>query len=137
MITVNRWCAGGAVTTETGSLFQYFTSLTENANPLLRPARSGLTGHPYKVLQGPSQCRRRGSAFSIGVMKYWNKLPVSVITAPSVNIFKKRLEKVWTKILPHPTRTPSINSYHLYTLPTSLFYVCGLFRPVVAYFLPL
>ncbi len=26
----------GAVTTEAGSLFQYFTTLTENADPLLR-----------------------------------------------------------------------------------------------------
>ncbi len=26
----------GAVTTEAGSLFQYFTNLTENADPLLR-----------------------------------------------------------------------------------------------------
>ncbi len=60
MITVNGWSAGGmggrwgktsvqtfsnrflktlteeAVTTEAGSLFQYFTNLTENADPLLR-----------------------------------------------------------------------------------------------------
>ncbi len=28
--------AEGAVTTETGSLFQYFTTYTDNANPLLR-----------------------------------------------------------------------------------------------------
>ncbi len=66
MRTVNGWCAGGkggecsvnggfgetsvqtfsnlflkpltegAVTTEAGSLFQYFTTLTESADPLLR-----------------------------------------------------------------------------------------------------
>ncbi len=62
MATVNGWCAGGgwpsgrrvfsqfqtfsdlfwkiltdgAVTTEVGSLFQYFTTLTEKADPLLR-----------------------------------------------------------------------------------------------------
>ncbi len=38
---------------------------------------------------------------------------------------------------PHPTWPPPINSYHLYVLPNSLFYICGFFRPVVAYFLPL
>ncbi len=48
--------------------------------------------HPYKVLQGASHSWRRGSAFSVRDVKYWNKLPVSVVTAPSVNILKKRLD---------------------------------------------
>ncbi len=68
----------------------------------LPPARRGLRGHPYKVLQGASHRRRRTSAFSVRVVKYWNKLPASVVTAPSVNAFKKRLEKVWTEVFPHP-----------------------------------
>ncbi len=67
----------------------------------LPPARRGLRGHSYKVLQGASYRRRRGSIFSVWVLKYWNKLPASVVTAPSVNGFKKRLEKVWTEIFPH------------------------------------
>ncbi len=113
----------------------------------LPPARRGLRGHPYKVLQGASHCRRRGSAFSVRVMKYWNKSPVSVVTAPSANIFKKSLAKLWTDVFPHfphwlnthlpisllhphPTCTPPTNCYHLYMLPSSLFYICGFFRPV-------
>ncbi len=40
-------------------------------------------------------------SFSVRVVKYWNKLPASIVTAPSVNIFKKRLEKVWTGVFPH------------------------------------
>ncbi len=67
----------------------------------LPPARRGLRGHPFKVLQGAGHRRRRGSAFSVRVVKYWNKLPASVVTAPSVNVFKKRLEKVWTEAFPH------------------------------------
>ncbi len=76
--------------------------------------------------------------FSARVVKYWNKLPSSFVTDPSVNAFKKRLEKAWTKAFPylphwlnthlsiplrptHPTYTPPINSYHLYILPNSLF----------------
>ncbi len=59
----------------------------------LPPARRGLRGHPFKILQG--------SAFSVRVVKYWNKLPASVVTAPSVDVFKKRLEKVWTEVFPH------------------------------------
>ncbi len=45
--------------------------------------------------------RRRGTAFSVRVAKYWNTLPASVVSAPSVNVFKKRLEKVWTEGFPH------------------------------------
>ncbi len=116
----------------------------------LPPARRGLRGHPYKVLQGACHRRRRGSAFSVKVVKHGNKLPASVVTAPSINVFKKRLEKVWTEVFPHlphwpnthpppphPTCTPSINSWHLSILPNSLLYICGFFGPVMSYFLPL
>ncbi len=65
------------------------------------PARRALRGHPFNVLQGASHRRRRGSACSVRVVKYWNKLLASVVTAPSVNVFKKRLEKVWTEVFPH------------------------------------
>ncbi len=60
----------------------------------LPPAQCGLRGHPYKVLQFASHRRKRGSAFSVRVVKYWNKLQASVVTAPSVDVFKKRMEKV-------------------------------------------
>ncbi len=29
---------------------------------------------------------------------YWNKPPASIVTALSVNTFKKRLENVWTEV---------------------------------------
>ncbi len=35
------------------------------------------------------------------VVKYWNSLPASVVIASFVNVFKKRLEKVWTEVFPH------------------------------------
>ncbi len=68
------------------------------------PARRGLRGKPYKALQSASPLRRRGSAFSVRAVKHWNKVPASVVTASSINVFKKRLEKVWTEVfsyLPH------------------------------------
>ncbi len=83
--------------------FKIFTGLL-NIDPnlfFLPPARGGLRGHPYKVPQGASHRRRRGSAFLVKNVKYWNKLPASVVTAPPVNFFKKRLEKVWTEVFPH------------------------------------
>ncbi len=60
----------------------------------LPPARRG------KVLQGASHRLRRRSAFSVRVVKYWNKVTASVVTAPFVNVFKKRLEKFWTEAFP-------------------------------------
>ncbi len=67
----------------------------------LHPAQRGLREQPFKVLQGASHRRRRMSAFSVRVVKCWNKLPTSVVTAPSVNAFKKRLEAVWTEVFSH------------------------------------
>ncbi len=61
------------------------------------------------LLQCVSHRRRNGSAFSVRVVKYWNKLPASVVTSLSVNVFMKRLEKVWTgafPYLPHWLNTP-------------------------------
>ncbi len=76
--------------------------------------------------------RRRGQTFSVRVVKYWNKLVAFVVTAPSVNIFKNRLEKVWrehssTKTTTPSTCIPQINSLHLYTLLKPLFCLCGFF----------
>ncbi len=64
----------------------------------LPPTLRSLRRRPIKVHLSTSHRLRRGSAFSV---KYWNKLPASVVTTPSVNIFKKRLEKVWTEVVPH------------------------------------
>ncbi len=77
-------------------VFQYWSKV------ILPPSHSTrLRGHPYKVLQGAWHRRRRGSAFWVRVVKYWNKLPTSVVTAPSAIFFKKRLENVWTENFSH------------------------------------
>ncbi len=49
-----------------------------NLNPsevFLRPSRAGLRGHTYRLLQGPSHLRRRSGAFSVRIVKFWNRLP--------------------------------------------------------------
>ncbi len=47
--------------------------------------------YPEKVLQGCSQHLQRKSSFSTRVVKYWNRLPTPIVTAPFVNSFKRRL----------------------------------------------
>ncbi len=69
--------------------FKVFTGLLDIDPNLffLPPAGRGLRGHLYKVLQCANHSRNGGSAFSVRVVKYWNKLPVSIVTSPSVNVF--------------------------------------------------
>ncbi len=40
----------------------------------LRPSQAGLRGHTYRLLQGPSRLRRRSGAFSVRIVKFWNRL---------------------------------------------------------------
>ncbi len=55
----------------------------------LHPPRAGLRCHTFRFLQGPSRLRRRSGAFSVRVVKYWNRLPAPLFLSPSVSIFKK------------------------------------------------
>ncbi len=105
----------------------------------LPPARRGFRGHPFKVLQGANHRRRRGSAFSVRVVKCWNKLPASVVTAPPVNVFKKRLEDVSTEVFPHlPHRLSSHHpppfppAHHPITVNISICYPTPCFISVVS-----
>ncbi len=67
---------------------------------ILRPPRAGLRGHTYRLLQGPSRLRRRSGAFSVQVVKYWNRLPAHLVLAPSVSVFKKQFDRHWFEIFP-------------------------------------
>ncbi len=66
----------------------------------LRPPRAGLRGHTYRLLQRPSRLRRRSGAFSVRIVKFWNRLPAHLVLAPSVSIFKKQLDRHWSEIFP-------------------------------------
>ena len=40
----------------------------------------------------------RGNFFANKVVNLWNSLPDNVVTAPSVDSFKRRLDKHWTAL---------------------------------------
>jgi len=61
----------------------------------LADATSWLRGHSLKKYKPRCHTRLRQN-FSIRVINEWNKLPQSVIEAPSVNAFKNRLDKYWS-----------------------------------------
>ncbi len=56
----------------------------------LRPPQASLRGHTYQLLQGPSRLRHRSGAFSVRVVKFWNRLPAHLVLSPLVSIFKKK-----------------------------------------------
>ncbi len=66
-------------------------------------------------------CRLHWSK-NTAIKKLWGKaspphhlLPASVVTAPSVNVFKKRLEEFWTEIFPHLPHW--LNTHPSFSLP--------------------
>ncbi len=66
----------------------------------LRPPRAGLRGHIYRLLQEPSRLRRWSGAFSVRVVKFWNRLPAHLVLSPSVFTFKKQMDRQWSEIFP-------------------------------------
>ncbi len=60
--------------------------------------RIGPLFYAAKVLQGPGWRLRRKSFFSTRVVKYWNRLPTPIVTAPSVNSFKCQLDSAWEEL---------------------------------------
>ncbi len=65
--------------------------------------------------QGKTHRLRRGSTFSVMVVKYWDKLP-----AFSVNIFKKRLNEAWTEVFQHLSHWMNTHLPNTLTPPLSL-----------------
>ncbi len=48
----------------------------------------------------PSRFRRKTGAFSVHVVKYWNRFPTPLVLSPSVSVFKKQLNRQWPKVVP-------------------------------------
>ena len=52
-------------------------------------------GHSLKIQQQYSKIKLRKHSFCVRVAPLWNQLPNSVVTAPSVQSFEKRLDYAW------------------------------------------
>ena len=57
--------------------------------------RRGLRGHTKKLFKERSRLDVRKNFFSNRVTELWNSLPEAVVSAPSLNSFKNRLDKCW------------------------------------------
>ena len=58
---------------------------------------SALRGHIYKLKKRHCYNQLRSIFFSFRVVNLWNNLPSDVVSAPSANAFKERLDKHWKK----------------------------------------
>ena len=68
----------------------------DTSSLLDRDQDSHTRGHPYKLKKVYCRTETRHAFFSLRVVDTWNGLPERVVTAPSLNSFKNRLDKVWT-----------------------------------------
>ena len=59
--------------------------------------REGITrGHSMKIYKERARTRLRQNQLMIRAVDAWNHLPENVVTAPSLDSFKNRLDKVWS-----------------------------------------
>jgi len=62
---------------------------------LPRAPQSGRRGHDFKLMKRRCRSQLRATFFSFRVVNLWNRLPSDVVSAPSVNAFKSRLDNYW------------------------------------------
>ena len=58
-------------------------------------SRTGVQGNSLKIFPQRARTEIRKNSFVLRIVKTWNCLPDSVITAPTTNTFKNRLDKYW------------------------------------------
>ena len=67
----------------------------ERVNMKFEQPHSNLRGHKYKLFQERALTTHRQHSFRIRVIKPWNDLPEKVVDAPSLQSFKRQLDKFW------------------------------------------
>ena len=88
-----------------GDLLEVYKILQGGADSgnshLIRPCQvSSTRGHELKLDKPRARLDLRKFGFSHRVVDPWNRLPASVVSAPSSELFKKRLDEVWSEVFP-------------------------------------
>lgn len=77
-------------------LYKYITGIYDTSRPSFeRHDRCNTRGHSKKLVKHRSRLDVRNTFFSERVVLVWNSLPESVVSAPSINAFKNRLDAHW------------------------------------------
>ena len=56
-----------------------------------------IRGHPFKIIKQNCKKEVRKYYFKYYVTEQWNNLPLHIVIAPSLNVFKNRLDKLWER----------------------------------------
>ena len=76
--------------------FKYLNGFYQTQRPVFEKATTDqLRGHPLKLRKHRCRLNLRKNYFSNRIVNTWNDLPASVVTAPSVDSFKRRLDNHW------------------------------------------
>ena len=80
-------------------VFKYVHGIYDTDRPHFEPSRTTTSketrGHSLKLTKQHCRLNMRGNYFSQRVINTWNSLPDTVVTAPTVNCFKCRLDAFW------------------------------------------
>ena len=80
--------------------FKYTSGIYDTNHPELEPYTGReVRSHSKKLAKKQVKLKVRSSYFAERIVSSWNSLPETVVSAPSVNSFKSRLDKHWAK---HP-----------------------------------
>jgi len=78
-------------------VYKYLHGIYTIKEELLPLERSAVNtrGHPFKLKKRTCRLETRRNFFNYRVVNPWNALPESIVSAPSLNSFKARLDKHW------------------------------------------
>ena len=76
--------------------YKFTHNIWDTEDSLLTPSADvGTRGHEHKLFKERFETNTRGHFFTNRVTDLWNSLPHEVVTAPSVDSFKNRLDSHW------------------------------------------
>ena len=82
-----------------GDVIEVYKNLTncydQTVSLNLKRASSSTRGHSMKLFQERSRLDIRKHSFRNRIVSVWNSLPEEVVTAPTLNSFKNRLDRHW------------------------------------------
>ena len=78
-------------------MYKYLHGLYDVDTSFLQQNQNNNRGHSLKLKTQYSRLKLRHDFFSLRIVEPWNSLPESVISAPSINSFKNRLDHHWEK----------------------------------------
>ena len=79
-------------------LYKYVHGLYKTERPCFTHSTRDSRGHSLGLTKGHHPLQIRGNFFSVRVVNSWNSLPEVVVTAPTVNAFKSRLDTFWAAL---------------------------------------